>query len=326
MNNLVSVVVTSYNHAEYLRQRMDSLLRQTHDALQIVVVDDCSTDGSMEVLKAYEGFPRIQIVGLDKNIGYAGACNLGVSLCEGEFIMFAECDDFNEPDHVKILLERLMANEGVGVAFCRSNVVDDQGALLGDDFQVRDKRFKKLCFKDTLIEKGVMQEFLLSACVIPNMSAALIRKPYFERAGGLSSLYKASADWDFWCRISELCDFYYVSRPLNNFRTHPTTVRSTFGLRLQMVEMFDFLYGFARRLDLKGARRFRFKLGTAVIWGGRFRGNGLNWLKSFPYIWMDSLKYDKLSILYLFLAAAAKALAILRPFGRKQNGPCATSL
>lgn len=292
---------------------MESLIRQTHAALQIVVVDDCSRDNSMEVLKAYEGMPRVKIVGLDKNIGYAGACNLGVSLCEGEFIMFAECDDFNEPEHVATLLEKLLENEGVGVAFCRSNVVDSGGILLGDDFQVRNKRFRDLCSRDTLIEKRVMQDFLLSACVIPNMSAALIRKAYLELAGGLSSLFKASADWDFWCHMSELCDFYYVCRPLNNFRTHPTTVRNSFGLRLQMSEAFDFLHKFARRLDLKGARLFSFKLELSVIWAGRFRGNRINWIKSFPYIWRDSFKYDKLSILYLFGAAVVKAIEAIRP-------------
>src|SRR5208283_3292537 len=107
MSDIVSIIVTSYNHAEYLRQRMESLLAQTYKAFEIIVVDDCSTDESLKVLKEYERDPRVKIVALDRNGGYANACNIGVKLSSGEFIMFAECDDYNDSDHVRVLLDKI---------------------------------------------------------------------------------------------------------------------------------------------------------------------------------------------------------------------------
>jgi glycosyltransferase involved in cell wall biosynthesis len=309
---LVSVIVTSYNHAEYLDHRMQSLLAQTYENMEIIVVDDCSTDGSAAVLQGYKQYPHINIVILDKNDGYANACNLGVGLCNGEYIMFAECDDYNEPTHIAVLMASLTAYNNVGVAYCRSNMVDQNGNKAGDDFRYREKSFRIRCLEDTVISKEEMQKYLLIHCVIPNMSAALLRKNLFYFAGGLSSAYRACADWDFWCRVAQCCDFYYVATPLNNFRTHSTTVRSTFGIKLQVSEMFSLLYSAYSHTKLTPAERLKFKLNIGFIWANYINYSPVNWIKSFSSIWRNSLQYEKTSIVYLLFGFVKKTYFIAR--------------
>ncbi|MFZ2197026.1 MAG: glycosyltransferase [Thermodesulfovibrionales bacterium] len=301
MNDLVSIIVTSYNHAEYLKKRIDSLLDQTYKNLEIIVVDDCSTDGSIVILEDYKKYNHIRVIALEKNTGHANASNLGADMASGNYIMFAECDDFDSPLHVETLVRSLKDHGDAGVAYCRSAMVDDKGEVFGDDLQVREPAFQTLCSSDTMIPGPRMQRFLLKSCVIPNMSAALIRKNIFDAVGGLSLSYTACADWDLWCRIAENSDFYFVTESLNSFRSHPTTVRNTAPIKVQLSDIFDLLYAASSRTTLTLAERLKFRINIAVLWANYLLPETRSWMKSFPGIWIKTLKYDKLSIIFLVL-------------------------
>jgi len=305
---LISVVVTSYNHAEYLDVRMQSLLNQTYPNLEIIVVDDCSSDNSVEVLGKFKEYPLMQIVALKENGGYANASNLGVSMSKGEFIMFAECDDFNEPKQIETLYNAMAEHDNIGVAYSRSNMVDAKGEVFGDDFgEYREEAFKNMCSQDTLITSQQIQRFFLHSCVIPNMSAALMRKKLFQLVGGLSSDYKACADWDFWCRLSAKCDFFYVAECLNNFRNHATSVRSTAGVYLSLSEMIDLLNKAYRTTKLSLKERYRFKLNLWYVVGLYLQTGSGNRLNLFPKILLQTFRYDKFSFVFLFLGLFTKA-------------------
>lgn len=317
-DDLISVIVTSYNHAEYLDERMESLLGQTYRNLEIIVVDDCSTDSSLEVLGKYEKYDHVKIVALKKNVGYANASNFGVSICHGEYIMFAECDDFSAPSHIEILHDKMVNKENIGVAYCRSNMVDSNGNVFGDDFCYREPAFQSLCFQDTLIPQPDVQRFFLFSCVIPNMSAALIRKKFFNLVGGLSPAYRVCADWDFWCRISSHCDFYYVAFSLNNFRSHLMTVRNTSGIQVPLIEIISLLYGAFENVNFGFIEKLKFKINVGFIWACYLSQGLLGWLGAFPSIWRQSLKYDNLSLLFLLFGIVKKTIELsLRIFGGK---------
>lgn len=299
-DELVSIVVTSYNHAEYLDQRIESILNQTYKNIEIIVVDDCSIDDSLEVLSKYEEYHNLTIHALKKNHGHAVACNIGVGLCHGEFIMFAECDDFNEPKHVEVLMNALKTYRSAGVAFCRSNMVNGFGKKLGDDFKYREKNFQKRCIRDTLIFSEEMQRFLLIHCVIPNMSAALIRKKIFEEIGGLDPSFRACADWDFWCRTAKRCDCYYSTMALNNFRTHNTTVRNTSGVEVPMLEILRLLKSAAANLKMSPSEVFRFKVNICIIWANYLVSNPVAWIKCFHKIYKECSSFSKVVFAYFF--------------------------
>ena len=79
-SGLVSVIVASYNHREYLKERMDSLINQTYQNLEILVIDDCSTDGSLEVLRGYESHPKVKLIIREINGGWVNVSNQGVDI------------------------------------------------------------------------------------------------------------------------------------------------------------------------------------------------------------------------------------------------------
>jgi glycosyltransferase involved in cell wall biosynthesis len=302
MAKLVSVIVTSYNHEAFLDQRMQSILKQTYKNIEVIVIDDCSVDNSKQVLEPYKKNKHVQIKCLKLNGGYANACNLGVELSSGEYIMFAECDDYNDPRHIELLVEALEADDSIGVAYCKSTIVNEKGEIIGDDFQYRNSDFKNLCYETTIIPKEKIQAFLLTSCVIPNMSAALFKKTHYIKIGGISPKYRACADWDFWCRMSELSNFFYITTPMNYFRTHATTVRSSFSIEQQTMEIFDLLFKFYKTKNLAFIQKVYFKVNLGSIWLIHLVSDPKQWAKSFFRILFKSLKYDKFCIIYLAIA------------------------
>jgi glycosyltransferase involved in cell wall biosynthesis/SAM-dependent methyltransferase len=266
MKELVSVVLTSYNHEQYIEQALDSLLNQTYGRLEIIVLDDCSTDGSRSRLGKYRGRPGVRLVFLGKNTGgYTHACNLGASLSRGKYLLFAQSDDFSEPTKIESLVSKFTGRDSVGVVYCRSYLVDENSAIIGDDFRSRERRFKQLCSRDALIPRQRMVEFLSSSCVIPNLSAVLIKKEYFDALHGLDTKYKVCSDWDFWFRLAGFCDFYYVAAPLNYFRQHRTTIRGSHKMVVQLLEIFEILDRAVNSNRLSPAAKFRFKVNMGYV-------------------------------------------------------------
>ena len=306
---LVSIVVTSYNHAEFLPKRIESLLAQSYRPIEIIVVDDASSDDSLSVLRRWESNPLVRIFPSEKNSGVAAACNRGAALASGEYLMFAECDDYDRPEHVARLVAALKSG-AAGAAFSRSAVVDARGAVIGDDYRVREPAFRAHCASDGPICRCKMSRFLLRANVVPNMSAALMRKSCFDAVGGSSPAYRLSADWDLWCRLALEQDFYYVAEPLNCFRTHASTARSTFDIVLQLDEIYAILYTAARRVELSRSDRFKFRMGVARIWASYFSSNPGAWVRGFGRVWLKTIRYDRLSAAYLALAVFAKLFGL----------------
>ena len=142
---LVSVIVASYNHSEYLIERMDSLINQTYKNVEILVIDDCSTDGSREVLRDYESHPKVKIIIREINGGWVNVSNQGADISKGEFIIFANCDDTCEPQMLEKLVESIKKNPSAGISYSRSKIIDQSGKFLGDDFLIREKAFRNFC-------------------------------------------------------------------------------------------------------------------------------------------------------------------------------------
>jgi glycosyltransferase involved in cell wall biosynthesis len=247
----ISIIFTSYNHSEYLKKALDSILAQTFTDFELIIVDDCSTDGSQEILHYYESDTRVKLFLLEKNTGsYVLSSNFGANKAVSDYILFAQCDDFAEPAQLEKLYIAMINNPSVGVVFSSSIMVDKNGIIIGNDFEHREKLFKQKCVSDKLITSKEMKRFLLSSCVIPNLSAALIKRSLFEKQGGLSPDYLVLADWDFWLKTALETNFYYIREPLNNFRQHDTTIRASVKIKRQIEEVFRMYYTFFKLADI----------------------------------------------------------------------------
>lgn len=223
----VSVVIPNYNHARFLRKRIDSVLQQTFQDFELILLDDCSTDDSRSILSSYAGDTRVRIEFNEANSGSAfKQWNKGVRLARGEYVWIAESDDYA----AERLLERLVAvvdaDPQIVYAYCKSWRVSASGDVDGfaDDYLARlDSRRWTTDYCADGVEE--CRNYLVRANPVPNASAALFRKAVYERVGGADESLRLCGDWKLWAAMALTGKVAYLAEPLNFFRFHDATVR-----------------------------------------------------------------------------------------------------
>jgi hypothetical protein len=229
----VSAIVPNYNHARFLRRRLESVLGQTFGDFELIVLDDASTDDSREVIAPFLRDARVRFHPSDRNSGSPFVqWNRGVQLARGEFVWLAESDDFAAPQLLETLVGLLRANPRAAIAYCQSLRVDADDQVLGSlaDYtaDLDATRWQRPFVNDGRDECG---RFLLWKNTIPNASAVVFRREAYLRAGGAPLDLRLSGDWLAWARLLLQGDIAFTPEPLNYFRQHPSTVRAATSLR-----------------------------------------------------------------------------------------------
>jgi cellulose synthase/poly-beta-1,6-N-acetylglucosamine synthase-like glycosyltransferase len=262
------------------------------------------------VLRRYESYPKVRLIIREQNGGWVAVSNQGVEMSAGEFVIFANCDDACEPRMIERLVGAMQSNPSAGIAFCRSLMVDERDVILDDDFATRETSFQQRCVADTLLSGSEMSRFLLHSCVIPNLSAALIRRECFDSVGYLSSTYKVCCDWDLFFRIVARYDVVYISEPLNRFRQHKATIRSSTNGRVIFEEYLRLLLGQIRVLDLSFIERCRFRTRAMYLWATHIISPSWDGMCNFPYHLGRVISIDPSAIMFLILGVILRGLQV----------------
>jgi glycosyltransferase involved in cell wall biosynthesis len=210
----VSVCIPTYNYAEYIGQAIDSVLMQDYSDYELIIVDDCSSDTTCDVVGEYisKGDQRIKLIVNEVNLGLVGNWNYCLELARGEYIKFLFADDyFIEPDALRSMTALLDADPATALVSTTRTVVD------------ADSRPQKLLthFDDDCSASGtsVIQECLCSMVnLIGEPSAVMFRKSQATR--GFNPAYKQLVDLEMWFHLLEQGNYAYVSRSLCSFRIH----------------------------------------------------------------------------------------------------------
>ena len=224
----VSVIVPNYNHSRFLRQRIDSILRQTFQDFELILLDDCSTDDSRSILSSYASDSRVHLDFNEKNSGNTyKQWNTGVRLATGEYVWIAESDDYADPRLLQRLVQPLDSDPGVVLAFCRSVSVTEDGSVGGfaeNHFWAADQD----CWSVDYCRDGreVCGSYMIRTNIVLNASAALFRKAAYDSVGGADENFRLMSDWKLWASIMLHGKVAYVSEPLNYYRFHGLTQRS----------------------------------------------------------------------------------------------------
>ena len=223
----VSVVIPNYNHARFLRKRIDSVLQQTFQDFELILLDDCSTDDSRSILSSYAGNPRVKIEFNDANSGNPfKQWNKGVRLARGKYVWIAESDDYADPRFLERLVAVVDADPQVAFAYCRSWRVSANDQLDGfaDDYLARlDPRRWTTDYCADGIEE--CRNYLVRTNPVPNASAVVFRRDLYERVGGADETLRLCGDWKLWAAMALTGKVAYLAEPLNFFRFHDATVR-----------------------------------------------------------------------------------------------------
>jgi glycosyltransferase involved in cell wall biosynthesis len=219
----ISVIIPSYNHSRYLRQRIDSILNQSFQNFELIILDDCSTDNSRAVIEEYAAsIARIRTLYNSVNFGFpCRQWDLGVANSNGEYVWICESDDYAEPEFLEKAVSVLDKHENVGLVYCDATAVDErtQSSYLVSKGKSRIDNKK---WKHDYINEGraELSGYLYLNNLINNVSGVLFRKETYMQAGQADKNMKYCGDWFLYCRMLLISDIAYISQPLNTIRYH----------------------------------------------------------------------------------------------------------
>jgi glycosyltransferase involved in cell wall biosynthesis len=200
----ISVIIPAYNYARYLSEAIDSVFAQTYPALEVIVVDDGSTDETPAVLAAYGD--RIRAIRL-QNQGVSAARNTGISAARGEYVAFLDADDLWQPAKLEAQMARFDANPNFGLVYCGAESFDAEGQTL---HILRDG-----------IEGRVAINILRHEPVIAAPGSNMIApRRVAEEIGGFDTRMTGSEDWDFSYRVAARYEIGFAGEALVRYRIH----------------------------------------------------------------------------------------------------------
>lgn len=281
----ISVVIPNYNYARYVGAAVDSALEQTCAPHEVVVVDNGSTDDSLDVLAAYGD--RIRVV-QQENRGQAGARNSGMAECTGDLVAFLDADDVWLPDKLERQLA-LIESAGAGLVYCGLEAVGPDLEPLGD---VVEPRFRGWVVNEFLTRPGV-------AVVVGGESTALVRRAVLDDVGQFDPELSISAGWDLWRRIATRYEVDFVDAPLVRYRQHGAGAHRRLGdhyrdMRYAYRKLFDdpvVDITWRRRHRVTGQLEWSFaKAFAAAGRPGAAVGSALRALGSWPLTPLDPIR------------------------------------
>ena len=213
----VSVIVPNYNHLKYLPERLQSIQGQTFRDFEIILLDDCSTDGSAEYLEALRGTEKVSevIAGISNSGSAFVQWRKGFAAARGELIWIAESDDSCSPFLLETLVTEFDRDPSCVLAFCASMLSDEAGEARGiHPYQQEIGRDLRLDGRE------FARKWLLRNNYVVNASGALFRKSALDGMDTRYTGYRGVGDWLFWTEVALKGNVAFLYRPLNFFRQH----------------------------------------------------------------------------------------------------------
>ncbi len=215
----VSVCVPSYNYARFLGECLSSVLAQTCGDFELIVVDDCSTDGSEEVIQGFAD-SRLRYLRNEANLGHVRTWNRLLSLARGEYVCFLCADDLFLPRKLEVQAALLDDNPLVGLVHSDGRAIDAAGEVTGL-FRSRFPPDLEAYLALDHVRHG-HREFrrLLAGYNYVHLSNAMFRRASLDEVSPFDQAYPYAADWDLWLRLLLKCDVAYLAEPLSCIRWH----------------------------------------------------------------------------------------------------------
>lgn len=215
-NPLVSVCINAYNAEKYIRETVDSVLNQTYRNLQIIVVDDCSTDNTYEILKSIDD-PRLEIYRLPYNCHISNACNEGFKHVKGEYVAHLDADDLWVPEKIEKQVEFLESNSNYGACFTHAEIIDENSELADESGDY----LRKIYAFENRSQANMYRFFYDNSNRLCHPSS-LIRTDIIKKIGNHDVTMLYLHDFDYWMRLAACCHIFIMPERLTLVRRHST--------------------------------------------------------------------------------------------------------
>ena len=243
MSPLITVYVVNHNYGRFLSKAMDSLLSQTYDNIEILLIDDGSTDGSSQLVEGYDKYENVFPV-LQSNKGLVVTNNIALRLARGEYIMRLDADDFLDPNAISVLAAKLDRNPDVGLVFPDYYEVDADGEVTN---LIRRHDFEKV---------ELLDQPAHGACT-------LIRRKLLTEIGGYDEQFKCHDGVDLWFKLLGKYKVKNINLPLFFYRQHGKSLTKNIE---KIFKTRDKIFN----KQTKNKKKFKNILGIIPVRGGNY--------------------------------------------------------
>lgn len=275
MSLLVSVIIPAYNASAFISETINSVLSQTFRDVEIIVVNDGSTDDTVKKVQEFDD-TRIRLLSIE-NAGVSNARNVGYRECKGTFVAFLDADDVWNKENLELKVDFLKINPNYGLVHSDCEVIDAFGNATGE------------------VKSGKSGEILDSLLLwdgtnIPAPSSILVKKEVLEDVGGFNLTLSTAADQEFFFRVANKYLIGRVSETTWKYRVHGQNMHQNI---MHMEEDHIRAYNIASELGLFHSKSFRSRCYARMhfILAGSWWRNGDRNLRTFLNLW-KSFKSD----------------------------------
>jgi glycosyltransferase involved in cell wall biosynthesis len=247
---LVNVIAVSYNHSRFIRECLDGIHNQSYNNIQLIIIDDCSTDNSVDVIRKWisENSVDCKFISHKHNKGIIRTLNEALSYAKGKYVSIIATDDVWLPgktEHQVKIMEQLP--EDVGVLYTDAYMIDEEGNMFPNMFIERHRKFKR-------IPEGYIFHILADGNFIPAMTV-LVRRACYDKVG-LYDERLCFEDYDMWLRISQFYKFAFSSVVLTKRRVVSNSLQQTLDKTNEGIQSKLLIWSKLLRSELlKGAQK-----------------------------------------------------------------------
>lgn len=243
----VSVIIPSFNHALFLKQRLQSILDQTYTDWEAIIIDDKSIDNSVDIITNFiEENPDFKVKyfivnEINSGSGY-NSWRKGLELVETEYVWIAETDDYSDVYFLEESVKVLDENCSLPLVFCTSNYVDQECNYLYDS-RKRTSLLNILNDSFGIVSNDIVINSFPFNPLITNGSSVVFRSPQIAIPDEIFN-YRQMSDLFFWTWLIQKNDIIFLNKKLNNFRRHPESTTTKIGfskIELLFDEYVDYL-------------------------------------------------------------------------------------
>lgn len=206
----VSIVLPTYNGETFIRESIESVINQTYQNWELIIVNDCSTDKTPEIINEYaQRDSRIKVYNNEVNKKLPASLNVGFSHATGEYYTWTSDDNMFKPNAIEVLVKYLDENPDVDLVSSKYDVIDEKGNFV----KLFDKNNKRTVLK---LVRG------------PNVGASFMyKKEISEKVGGYDTELFCAEDYDFWCKVAVAGNILYTNESLYKYRVNSQSLTAT---------------------------------------------------------------------------------------------------
>jgi alpha-1,3-rhamnosyltransferase len=277
---LVSVIVPAYNHEKFIFKALTSVVSQSYKNIQVIVIDDASTDGTAEIIADFKRFHKLDVIFKKVNSGLICSLNQGLTLSKGKYISLVASDDYWDSDKILKQVQLLEMDDDLKMIFCEGYEVDANGDII-----------QPINYSSRKIDKWKFEDVLFKADLPP--ASLMGRRQDFISAGGFSHEFKID-DLPIWLSLLEGGGHAKVIKePLVYYRAHDSNMHNLFS-SMVLDQHFQIIKKFSKNSPIRNKILSEWRLRNANMLAGIDNRRSLKYLLPAIYNILDYRVYSSI--------------------------------